>query len=47
MANEKGHQHHFLDEPDIIFLDEPSVIVVWEKNSSSKILKPQQSRTDY
>jgi hypothetical protein len=20
MANEKGHQHHFLDEPDIIFL---------------------------
>jgi hypothetical protein len=29
-------------------LDEPSFIVVWKKkNSSSKILKPQHSRTNY
>jgi hypothetical protein len=33
MADEKGRQHHFLDEPDIIFLDEPSVIVVWKKKT--------------
>jgi len=38
MTNEKGRQHHFLDEPNIIFLDELSVIVVWKKK-----IPPQKS----
>jgi hypothetical protein len=37
----------FWMNPTSFFWDERSLIVVWKKNSSSKILTPQQSRTDY